>query len=65
MANHTGLRENWLKFLADGENPRGMVAELPDEVMINGKGGEFRPDVLDRQSDERVIYVKQHTRKRK
>ena len=65
MDNHQGQTENWVKFLAEGENPVGMVAHVPDEMMINGKGGEFRPQTLDRQSDERVIYVREHTRKRR
>lgn len=65
MANNQGQTENWVKFLAKGENPRGMIAHTAEEIMINGRGGEFRPEVLDRQSDERTIYVREHRRKRK
>jgi hypothetical protein len=63
--NHTRQRENWVKFLAEGENPAGMVSQVPDETTVNGRGAEFRSGGYDRQVDERVVLVREHTRKKR
>ena len=69
MANWTGQRENWVKFLASGENPQGMVAEVPDEVVINYKGGESpvggETDPHSLQADQSYIQVSSYKRRRR
>lgn len=69
MANLTGQRENWVKFLADGENPKGMVAQVPDEVVVNGKGGESavggESDPTSLQAEQSYIQVAGYKRRRR
>lgn len=69
MPNHQGQRENWVKFLASGENPAGMVAQVPDEVVINGKGNESAPgsqtDPTSPQEESSYITVSGYKRRRR
>ncbi len=67
--NHRGQRDPWLQFLADGENPAGLVAQLPDEVMTNGKGNESpvggESDPASPQAEESYIQVSGYKRRRR
>jgi len=69
MANHTGLRENWVKFLAGGENPKGMVAQVPDETLVNYQGGESavggETDPRSLQAEQSFIQVSAYQRRRR
>jgi hypothetical protein len=69
MANHKGQRENWVKFLASGENPEGMVSQVPDEVMKNGHGNESpvggESDPTSPQAESSYIQVASYKRRRR
>jgi hypothetical protein len=69
MASNMGLRGGWVKFLADGENPSGMVAQVPDETVINGRGGESPvggdSDPASLQTEQSYIQVQGYMRKRR
>jgi hypothetical protein len=69
MANERGQRDTWMKFIAPGENPLGMVAQTPDETMINYRGGESVPgsetDPRSLQAEQSYIEVGAYRRKRR